>query len=165
MRYWVQRENVALFAVILGLFADCSSSLTTLWEGKRGYPSRRYVTALLDQKGDMLLGSGDSLRNSLAVIFAGTSTEGVTVGICSLLEAAAIQAIEKEHELINLQMLTEDLTTETFDDQLSPSARSALAKFLRVTEHQIKALELRQQFLSYRWNRSVIRPLVWVRSE
>ena len=32
------------------------------------------------------------------------------------------------------------------DDQLSPSARSALAKFLRVTEHQIKALELRQQF-------------------
>jgi hypothetical protein len=30
-----------------------------------------------------------------------------------LLEAAAIQAIEKEHELINLQMLTDDLTTET----------------------------------------------------
>ena len=40
-------------------------------------------------------------------------TEGVTVRICRLLEAAAIQAIEKEHELINLQMLTDDLTTET----------------------------------------------------
>jgi hypothetical protein len=62
MRYWVQRENVALFAVILGLFADCSSSLTTLWGGEAEIP----VTALLDQKGDMLLGSGDSLRNSLA---------------------------------------------------------------------------------------------------
>ena len=36
-----------------------------------------------------------------------------TVRICRLLEAAAIQAIEKEHELINLQMLTDDLTTET----------------------------------------------------
>ena len=65
MRYWVQRENVALFAVILGLFADCSSSLTTLWGGEAGIP----VTALLDQKGDMMLGSGDSLKNSLAVIF------------------------------------------------------------------------------------------------
>jgi len=65
MRYLVQRENLALFAVILGLFADCSSSLTTLWGGEAGIP----VTALLDQKGDMLLGSGDSLRNSLAVIF------------------------------------------------------------------------------------------------
>jgi hypothetical protein len=32
------------------------------------------------------------------------------------------------------------------DDQLSPRARSALAKFLRVTEHKIKARELRQQF-------------------
>ena len=32
--------------------------------GEAGIP----VTALLDQKGDMLLGSGDSLRNSLAVI-------------------------------------------------------------------------------------------------
>jgi hypothetical protein len=63
MRYLVQRENVALFAVILGLFADCSSSLTTFWAGGAGIP----VTALLDQKGDML-GSGDSLRNSLAVI-------------------------------------------------------------------------------------------------
>jgi hypothetical protein len=40
-------------------------------------------------------------------------TEGVTVRICRLLEAAAIQAIEKEHELINLQMLTDDLTSET----------------------------------------------------
>ena len=65
MRYWVQRENVALFAVILGLFADRSSSLTILWGGEAGIP----VTALLDQKGDMLLGSCDSLRNSLAVIF------------------------------------------------------------------------------------------------
>jgi hypothetical protein len=64
MRYLVQRENVALFAVILGLFADCSSSLTTFWAGEAEIP----VTALLDQKGDMLLGSGDSLRNSLAVI-------------------------------------------------------------------------------------------------
>ena len=65
MRYWVQRENVALFAVILGLFADSSSSLTILWGGEAGIP----VTALLDQKGDMLLGSGDSLKNSLVVIF------------------------------------------------------------------------------------------------
>ena len=65
MRYWVQRENVALFAVILGLFADRSSSLTILWGGEAGIP----VTALLDQKGDMLLGSGDSLKNSLVVIF------------------------------------------------------------------------------------------------
>jgi TniQ len=32
------------------------------------------------------------------------------------------------------------------DDQLSPCTRSALAKFLRVTEHKIKALELRQKF-------------------
>src|SRR6202040_193416 len=32
------------------------------------------------------------------------------------------------------------------DERLSPCARSALAKFLRVTEHEIKALELRQQF-------------------
>ena len=40
-------------------------------------------------------------------------TEGVTVRICRLLKAAAIQAIEKEHELINLQMLTDDLKTET----------------------------------------------------
>src|ERR1700685_1712840 len=65
MRCLVQRENVALFAVILGLFADCSSSLTTIWGGAAGIA----VTALLDQKGDMLLGSGESLRNSLAVIF------------------------------------------------------------------------------------------------
>ena len=65
MRNLVQRENVALFAVILGLFADRSSSLTILWGGEAGIP----VTALLDQKGDMMLGSGDSLKNSLAVIF------------------------------------------------------------------------------------------------
>ena len=64
MRYLVQPENFALFAVILGLFADCSSSLTTFWAVEAAIP----VTALLDQKGDMLLGSGDSLRNSLAVI-------------------------------------------------------------------------------------------------
>src|ERR1700739_2614532 len=32
------------------------------------------------------------------------------------------------------------------DDQLSPSARYALAKFLRVTEKNVKALELGQQF-------------------
>ena len=69
MPNWVQRENAALFAVILGLFADCSSSLMTLWGGEAGIP----VTALLDQTGDMLSGSGDSLRNSLAVIFAGTN--------------------------------------------------------------------------------------------
>jgi hypothetical protein len=48
------------------------------------------------------------IRNRVLVL-----TEGVTVRICRLLEAAAIQAIEKEHELINLQMLTDDLTTET----------------------------------------------------
>jgi hypothetical protein len=46
------------------------------------------------------------------------------------------------------------------DDQLSPSARSALAKFLRVTEHQIKALELRQQFpiLPMEW---ILRSIDW----
>jgi hypothetical protein len=65
MRYLVQRENVALFAVILGPFADCASSLTTFWGGEARIP----VTALLDQKGDIVLGSGESLRNSLAVIF------------------------------------------------------------------------------------------------
>jgi Bacterial TniB protein len=48
------------------------------------------------------------IRNRVLVL-----TEGVTVRICRLLEAAAIQAIEKEHELINLQTLTDDLTTET----------------------------------------------------
>jgi hypothetical protein len=31
------------------------------------------------------------------------------------------------------------------DNQLSPSARSALAKFLRVAEDNVKALELGQQ--------------------
>ena len=35
------------------------------------------------------------------------------VRICRLLEAAAIQAIETEHEHINLQTLMDDLTTET----------------------------------------------------
>jgi hypothetical protein len=40
-------------------------------------------------------------------------TEGVMVRICRLLEAAAIQAIETAHEHINLQMLTDDLATET----------------------------------------------------
>jgi hypothetical protein len=40
-------------------------------------------------------------------------TEGVMVRICRLFEAAAIQAIETEHEHINLQTLTDDLTTET----------------------------------------------------
>jgi TniQ len=46
------------------------------------------------------------------------------------------------------------------DDQLSPSARSALAKFLRVTEHEIKALELRQQFpiLPMEW---ILRSIDW----
>jgi hypothetical protein len=49
-----------------------------------------------------------NIRNRVLVL-----TEGVTVRMCRLLGAAAIQAIEKEHELINLQMLMEDLTTET----------------------------------------------------
>jgi hypothetical protein len=46
------------------------------------------------------------------------------------------------------------------DEQLSPCARSALAKFLRVTEHQIKALELRQQFpfLPMEW---ILRSIDW----
>jgi hypothetical protein len=65
MRYLVQRENVAFFAVILGPFADCASSLSTFWGGEARIP----VTALLDQKGDIVLDSGESLRNSLAVIF------------------------------------------------------------------------------------------------
>jgi hypothetical protein len=65
MRYLVQRPNVAVFAVILGLFADCASSLTTFW----GDEARIPITALLDQKGDIVSDSGESLRNSLAVIF------------------------------------------------------------------------------------------------
>jgi TniQ protein len=46
------------------------------------------------------------------------------------------------------------------DEQLSPSARSVLAKFLRVTEHQVKALELRQQFptLPMEW---ILRSIDW----
>jgi hypothetical protein len=48
-------------------------------------------------------------RTSTAVLVL---TEAVMVRICRLLEAAAIQAIETEHEHINLQMLTEDLTME-----------------------------------------------------
>lgn len=40
-------------------------------------------------------------------------TAGVMVRICRLLEAAAIQAIETAHERINLQLLTDDLATET----------------------------------------------------
>src|SRR6202035_4704012 len=46
------------------------------------------------------------------------------------------------------------------DEQLSTCARSVLAKFLRVTEHQIKALELRQQFpiLPMEW---VLRAIYW----
>jgi hypothetical protein len=50
MLYLVQRENAAFFAVILGPFADCASSLTTFWGGEARIP----VTALLDQKGDMV---------------------------------------------------------------------------------------------------------------
>ena len=46
------------------------------------------------------------------------------------------------------------------DEQISPCARSALAKFLRVTEHQIKALELRRQFpiLPMEW---ILRSIDW----
>jgi hypothetical protein len=46
------------------------------------------------------------------------------------------------------------------DDQLSPSARYALAKFLRVTEKSVKALELRQQFpiLPSEW---ILRSIDW----
>jgi TniQ len=46
------------------------------------------------------------------------------------------------------------------DEQLSPCARSVLAKFLRVTEYQIKALELRQQFpfLPMEW---ILRSIDW----
>ena len=40
------------------------------------------------------------------------------------------------------------------DDQLSPSARYALAKFLRVTEKNVEALELGQQFPILRANGS-----------
>ena len=40
------------------------------------------------------------------------------------------------------------------DDQLSASARCALAKFLRVTEENVKALELGQQF--------PILPIEWI---
>jgi hypothetical protein len=63
MRYLVQGENVALFAVILGPFADCASSLTTFWGGEARMP----VTALLDQRGDIVLGSDESMRNSLVL--------------------------------------------------------------------------------------------------
>jgi hypothetical protein len=46
------------------------------------------------------------------------------------------------------------------DDQLSASARSALAKFLRATEHEIKALELRHRFpiLPMEW---ILRSIDW----
>jgi hypothetical protein len=40
-------------------------------------------------------------------------TEGVMVRICRLLEAAAIQAIDKELERIDLDVLTDDLTAAT----------------------------------------------------
>ena len=40
-------------------------------------------------------------------------TEGVMVRICRLLEAAAIQAIDKELERIDLEVLTDDLTAAT----------------------------------------------------
>jgi hypothetical protein len=66
-----------------------------LWPRER---RRRQASELRDPK----------IRKRVLVL-----TEGVTVRICRLLEAAAIRAIEKEHELINLQMLTDDLTTET----------------------------------------------------
>ena len=59
----VQPENVALFAVILGPFADCPSSLTIFLGGEARTP----VKALLHQKGDMVLGLGESIRNSLAL--------------------------------------------------------------------------------------------------
>ena len=46
------------------------------------------------------------------------------------------------------------------DHQLSASARSALAKFLRVTEENVKALELNQQFpiLPIEW---ILRSIDW----
>jgi hypothetical protein len=55
---------------------------------------------------------------------------------------------------------TSDNRKPTNDEQLSIGARSALAKFLRVTEHQIKALELRQQFptLPMEW---ILRSIDW----
>jgi hypothetical protein len=40
------------------------------------------------------------------------------------------------------------------DEKLSPSARSALAKFLRITEHQIRALEPGRSCPPYRWDGS-----------
>jgi TniQ len=53
--------------------------------------------------------------------------------------AELIQGIEARFREVRLR-------SAFIDDQLSPCTRSALAKFLRVTEHQIKALELRQKF-------------------
>ena len=60
IRYLVQSGNVALFAVILGQFADCGSSLRTFCGREAGMP----VTALLDRKGDIVLGFKQTMQNS-----------------------------------------------------------------------------------------------------
>src|SRR5580693_1510009 len=58
MRYLVQSVNVALFAVILGQFVDCGSSLRTFCGREAGMP----VTALLDRKGNIVLGVNRQCR-------------------------------------------------------------------------------------------------------
>jgi len=53
--------------------------------------------------------------------------------------AQLIKAIETRFPEVSLERAF-------IDDQLSPRARSALAKFLRISEHKVKANELAQQF-------------------
>ena len=64
MRYLVQGENVALFAVILGPFADCASSLIPF----RGGEARIAVTALLDQRGDIVFFVCNPVHGSIVIL-------------------------------------------------------------------------------------------------
>jgi hypothetical protein len=64
MRYLVQRENAAFFAVILGPFADCASFLIRF----RGGEARIAVTALLDQRGDMVFFVCNPVHGSIVIL-------------------------------------------------------------------------------------------------
>jgi TniQ len=67
--------------------------------------------------------------------------------------AQLIEAIETRFPGISLQRAF-------IDDELSPRARSAIAKFLRVPEGKVKAQELAQRFpmLPQEW---ILRPTEW----
>lgn len=54
-------------------------------------------------------------------------TEGVTVRICRLLEAAAIQAIESGRERIEVDLLSDDLVTQNLVSISDRRARRATA--------------------------------------